>query len=145
MIDIYPKKCNICGGEVDFVKNYRIYGKRYGSGYSYICRDCGAYVGTHKDDLRKAMGVLSNAEMRKWKVTCHEIFDSFWRGRPRAQRKRQALYEWLAGKMDIPVEECHFGYFDLEKLKKAHKILLSVWGTPIQYDSFGNVINEVSI
>lgn len=143
MVDLYPKRCNICGGDVSFVRNSLIYGKRYGSGYAYLCERCGAYVGTHKDAPTKAMGILSNIEMRKWKVRCHEIFDSLWRGKSRAQRKREALYAWLAKKMNIPVEECHFGYFDLEQLKRAHRILLSVWGAPIQYDSFGNVINEV--
>lgn len=142
MIDLYPKKCNICGGDVGLVKNSTIYRKSYGSGYAYLCQNCGAYVGTHKNDRKKAMGILSNSEMRKWKVRCHEIFDSFWKGKARAQRKRQALYDWLAKKMEIPVEECHFGYFNLEQLKKVHKILLSVWGMPIQYDSFGNVIDK---
>lgn len=27
--------------------------------------------------------------------------------------------------MNIPVKECHFGYFDMEQLKQAYKILKS--------------------
>ena len=47
-ICLYPKTCNICGGEVIYTTNDKIYGKRYGSGYCYLCTNCGAYVGTHR-------------------------------------------------------------------------------------------------
>lgn len=33
------------------------------------------------------------------------------------------LYAKLAEEMGIPVEMCHFGYFDMEQLKRAYKIL----------------------
>lgn len=44
---------------------------------------------------------------------CHALFDALWRGKPKARRKRDALYEWLAGQMGLPLADCHFGYFDL--------------------------------
>lgn len=42
------EKCNLCGGEVEYVSNEVVYGKRYGSGFCYRCKSCGAYVGTHE-------------------------------------------------------------------------------------------------
>ena len=36
------------------------------------------------------------------------------------------MYHWLAKRLKIPVEECHFGYFDLEMLEKADVILEEV-------------------
>ena len=36
------------------------------------------------------------------------------------------MYHWLAKRLKIPVEECHFGYFDLEMLEKAYVILEEV-------------------
>lgn len=76
-MDLHPKICNICGGKVIYVTNDRIYGKKYGSGYCYLCQNCGAYVGTHKPRPKEALGLLANRFMRETKMKCHEIFDGF--------------------------------------------------------------------
>ena len=141
MVDLHPKICNLCEGEVVFTSNSNIYGRKYGSGFCYLCMKCGAYVGTHRPYPKEALGILASAEMRKWKMRCHDIFDSMWKNQKRASRKRRALYAWLAKKLDIPVSECHFGYFDLPTLRRAHKILLELWGNPLKYDNNGNIIN----
>ena len=60
MINFYPKKCNICNGDVIYISNSKIHGKEYGSGKCYYCTKCGAYVGTHKTNPRKALGILAN-------------------------------------------------------------------------------------
>lgn len=124
MIDAYPKTCNICGGRVEYISNARIYGRQYGSGYCYHCTKCGAYVGTHRPWPRKAMGILADAEMREWKMKCHGLFDPFWNGTGKGmQKRRQSLYRRLAEEMDTPLEECHFGYFNLQQLKQAYEIM----------------------
>lgn len=123
---IPPKKptvCNICGGEVEYIPNRKLYGKALGSGYCYHCTSCGAYVGTHKPRPKEAMGILSNARMRSGKSFCHAMFDKRWRSAPNKRKARTQQYEWLAEQMGIPVEECHFGYFDLEQLRQAYRIL----------------------
>jgi hypothetical protein len=76
-IDLCPTKCNICGGKVVYTSNAEIYGKEYGSGKCYLCQNCRAYVGTHKPRPKEALGVLADGRMRKGKMCCHEIFDSF--------------------------------------------------------------------
>ncbi len=137
MIDIHPKICNLCGGKVIFTSNANIYGREYGSGKCYLCTQCGAYVGTHKPWPREAMGVLADTPMRKGKKLCHELFDAHWRGKNKASKKRQDMYAWLAEQMDIPFAECHFGYFNIEQLRQAWKILKRVKDMPLLYDKHG--------
>lgn len=126
LIDLYPTKCNLCGGSVIYVPNSRIYGREYGSGKCYLCTKCGAYVGTHKPRPREALGILGNFEMRNMKMKCHELFDRKWKNEPTSRKKhiaRQKAYRRLAEKLNIPYSECHFGYFDMDTLNKAYEIL----------------------
>lgn len=126
MIDLNPKKCNLCGGKVIYTSNSRIYGSEYGSGKCYFCTNCGAYVGTHKPRPREALGILGNVEMRDMKMKCHELFDPKWKNEPTSRKRhiaRQKAYRQLAEKLNIPYNECHFGYFDMDMLNKAYGIL----------------------
>lgn len=141
MINLYPTKCNICGGKVVYTSNAAIYGRQYGSGYCYYCTNCGAYVGTHEPEPKKAYGILANAQMRTMKINCHAIFDNKWLGKPKARKKQKDLYRWLSVMMNIPLEECHFGYFDAEQLQKAYDILKQIENEELIYDNKGNIIN----
>lgn len=135
MVNLQPTKCNLCGGEVVFIENDKIYGRKYGSGYCYYCNGCGAYVGTNKNKPKEALGILANEEMRKWKRYCHSKFDVLWKGReefwalgktyPKIEPKmsRGKAYAWLSKVLDIPSEDCHFGYFTLNQLKRAYAIM----------------------
>lgn len=141
MIDLYPKKCNLCSGKVVFISNAVVYhGKEYGSGRCYLCQQCGAYTGTHKPRPREALGLLANDRMRKGKIMCHDIFDSKWRGKPKARKKRADLYKWLANELSIPVEECHFGWFDIDTLLKAYRILERIKDMPLVYNNKGEIV-----
>ena len=122
MINLYPTKCNLCGGEVIYTTNDKIYGKPYGSGYCYLCTKCGAYVGTHVHRTKQALGILANKDMRLMKMKCHELFDRLWSN----QKSRDKAYGWLADKMGIEKRYCHFGYFDLQQLEQAYEILENV-------------------
>ena len=124
MVDLHPTKCNLCGGNVVYTSNARIYGRTYGSGFCYLCEACGAYVGTHRPRPREALGLLADERMRYLKKACHALFDPLWQHKPQASQRRKAMYHWLAQQMGIPDEDCHFGYFDADKLRIAHKILL---------------------
>ena len=139
VIDLHPTTCNLCGGIVIFTSNAAIYGKEYGSGKCYLCRNCGAYTGTHKPRPSEALGLLADAPMRKGKIVCHDLFDAMWRGKPKAQKKRKDLYWWLSEKMGVPFEECHFGYFDIHQLRKAYKILVDISCAEMRYDNNGRI------
>ena len=142
-INLYPTKCNLCGGPVIYTSNAVIYhGKTYGSGKCYLCKNCGAYVGTHAPRPKEALGLLADSNMRKGKILCHEIFDSFWKGKNKAHKKREDLYKWLAEQMQIPIEECHFGWFSLEELRSAYSILVTIKDKSMQYDNNGRIYFE---
>lgn len=143
MIDLHPTKCNICGGEVIYTSNADIYGKEYGSGMCYLCTSCGAYVGTHKSRPREALGLLADKQMRTGKMMCHALFDAKWQGKPKSRKKRRDMYIWLSKRMHIPVEECHFGYFDLGQLRQAYRFLVEIEDEPLDYDSRGNIVNHL--
>ena len=124
MINTQPEVCNLCGGKVIYTSNARVYhGREYGSGYCYLCLACGAYVGTHKPHPKEALGLLADERMRKGKIMCHALYDAMWKGKKHEKRERDALYRWLAEEMAIPVEDCHFGYFNIEQLRQAYRIL----------------------
>lgn len=142
MIDLHPTTCNICGGPVVFTSNAAVYGKEYGSGKCYLCQSCGAYTGTHKPRPTEALGLLADEPMRKGKMACHDLFDAMWRGKPKAQKKRRDLYLWLAGKMRLPVEDCHFGHFDILQLREAYRILGGASREIMRYDNNGRIYFE---
>ena len=123
MIDLHPTVCNLCGGKVIYTSNKNIYGKKQGSGFCYLCTQCGAHVGPHVPHPKEAYGVLADSEMRLLKSKCHEMFDKRWIGHTQKRRRRE--YQWLADQMGIPLDECHFGYFTKEQLLKAYNILLN--------------------
>lgn len=118
-----PTVCNICGGEVEYIPNRKVYGQPMGSGWCYRCKGCGAYVGTHKPRPKEAMGLLADDRMRLGKQFCHQMFDKRWLGAPDKRKARTEAYRWLAGELGIPAEECHFGYFDLEELRRAYRVM----------------------
>lgn len=106
-MDLYPTKCNICGSEVVYTSNKRIYGKEYGSGKCYLCTKCGAYVGTHKPRQKEALGILANSEMREMKMKCHELFDQKWKNEQTSKKRhneRKKAYRELANKLNIQIE-----------------------------------------
>ena len=118
-----PTRCNLCGGEVVYISNAEIYGKEYGSGKAYLCKNCGAYVGTHKARPKEALGILANKEMRDLKREAHELFDARWLYAKDRRSARKECYKQLAKRMGIAVNECHFGWFDTKQLEQAIAIL----------------------
>ncbi len=137
MIDTQPTVCNLCGGEVIYCSNARIYGKEYGSGFCYLCQSCGAFVGTHKPRPREAMGLLADEPMRKGKKLCHQYFDHMWTKQKNLRRARGQAYRWLAGRMGVPIEDCHFGHFDIHQLRQAYRILRTNYNTLAYSEDIG--------
>jgi hypothetical protein len=123
MIDKYPipKNCPYCDGQVIFTSNAAIYGREYGGGRCYKCTCCDAYVGTHGQS-NIPLGRLANRELRELKKECHALFDPVWKKNKNINREH--AYGRLANKLDISINECHFGWFDKEMLLRAKTILL---------------------
>lgn len=114
-------KCPFCGGKVIFTSNKKIYGKEYGNGKCYLCTNCNAYVGTHPTGNNdKPLGGLADTPTRVLRHACHELFDIVWKSR---KITRKAAYKKLAELLDIPQNECHFGWMYGDMLIKSLNIM----------------------
>lgn len=111
-----PTNCRYCAGNVELINNSKIYGREFGEWpYAYRCDDCGAYVGLHPStDI--PLGTLATAQLRKDRNLSKDMFHKV---RERRGFTRSLAYEWLAGKMGIPVGQCHFGWFDQDECALA--------------------------
>lgn len=126
MIDkdiITGKKCPYCGAVPELADSAEIYGHSYGA--IFICRPCGAYVGCHTG-TNKPLGRLANKELRQWKNQAHKYFDPLWQAKMKTgfsrRRARLAGYQWLAEQMEIQLELCHIGMFDVDQCKEVVRI-----------------------
>lgn len=122
--------CPYCGKKVIYTSNGVLYnGREYGNKMCYFCTGCGASVGVHSINgkrsnrdkpSRRPLGILATRNMKYLKMKDHEMFDYYWRV---LNNSRSSMYIKLAKDMKIPVERCHFGWFNYEDLMKAKKIL----------------------
>lgn len=117
-----PTTCPYCGGGVAYASNAVIYGREYGNGRCYICVKCDAYVGVH-NRTNIPLGRLANRELRELKKECHALFDPVWKQNKNI--KREHAYGRLANLLNIPINECHFGWFDKGMLLRAKAILIN--------------------
>lgn len=111
------KQCRYCGNDVVLTSNSEIYGREYGNGKCYLCRNCRAFVGVHTGTIIP-LGTLANDELRKWRNKAHFYFDQLWKGETR-QDTRYNIYGWLAKKMNLSREKTHIGMFEVEQCKKV--------------------------
>jgi len=111
-----PTVCPHCGGDVECVNNEVIYGQSYGDWpYAYLCFDCRSYVGLHPF-TSIPLGTLATTAIRKARKECKPPFEALFKT---GKMDRTTAYIKLAEKMNIPVEECHFGWFDVDQCIRA--------------------------
>ena len=123
------KICPYCNKVPEFVDSSCVY-HGISFGMIYLCRDCSAWVGVHKD-TKKALGRLANNELREAKKKAHSYFDliaktglinKLWTQFIHGMPNRNKAYWWLSRKMDIKKDRCHIGMFDLDQCKKVVSI-----------------------
>lgn len=112
-------KCPYCGAEVILKSMSYIYKNRNDiKGNVWVCSrypECDSYVGCHKGtDL--PLGRPANLKLRNLKKEAHRQFDPIWKS---GLMTRKAAYKWLADRLNIPYEECHIGWFDIEMCNKV--------------------------
>ncbi|WP_425054758.1 zinc-finger-containing protein [Pseudomonas abyssi] len=118
-----PTCCPFCGSDVSLVGNEDIYGRRYGDWpFAYKCDDddddCDSYIGLHPDtDI--PLGTLANKPMREARKSSKSVF---MRLADHQGWTRKESYPWLAEQLGIEVEECHFGWFDVDRCNQAQRI-----------------------
>lgn len=116
-----PTICRYCGSPVVYTSNAEIYGREYGTGRCYLCRNCGAFVGVHPGtDI--PFGTLANEELREYRKEAHFWFDRIWK-RPTRITTRYKAYGWLALKMELPREKTHIGMFEKEQCIKVVELV----------------------
>jgi len=81
----------------------------------YLCKPCDAYCGVHKG-TDNALGRVANKELRYWKKQAHEYFDVIWK---EGHEDRSIVYARLAMHLNIQVEYCHIGMFDIDTCKEV--------------------------
>ena len=104
--------CPYCGEEAEYLSSKAFYGRDYGSNI-YLCRDCDAYVGTHKGSS-KALGTMATYELRELRKKAHAAFDPLWKI---MEMSRRQAYKWLQEVMGLSAEEAHIGLFNKAKCK----------------------------
>lgn len=64
---------------------------------------------------------LSISRKQKYRSKCHKLFDKLWQNK--SGMTRDQAYRWLAKKMGISLEQCHFATFSLNQLIQAQMIV----------------------
>ncbi|WP_074139080.1 zinc-finger-containing protein [Enterobacter kobei] len=114
-----PCSCRFCSGHVRVGTHEEVYGRDYGDWpYVYLCESCRAYVGMHPF-TSIPLGTLADQRTRDARKKCKPAFERLWKS---GRMTRSEAYEWLAGKLGIPVGECHFGWFTPEQCEEAERI-----------------------
>lgn len=114
--------CPYCGANAVLVHSRVVYGNGRDYGNVWVCSNyptCDAYVGVHRSTNRP-LGRLANRRLRNAKMTAHDAFDPIWKEKILS---RSAAYGWLAEQMEIPVEQCHIGMFDVGQCRKVVQVV----------------------
>ena len=92
----------------------------------YVCSGypaCGAYVGVH-EGTKKPKGTLADSELRNKKIRAHRAIDRIVKA---GCMSRDGVYVWLSGRLNLPYEETHIGYFSdylcEETIRECEKVM----------------------
>lgn len=110
-----PTTC-ACGRSVEIAHHLQVYGAEYSDWpWIYRCAHCDASVGMHPF-TSIPLGTLADKQLRALRKSCKQPFELLWSN---GRMDRKAAYGALARHLRIPVEECHFGWFDADTCKRA--------------------------
>lgn len=115
-----PTICRYCESPVVYTSNAEIYGREYGEGKCYLCRNCRAFVGVHPG-TDTPLGTLANEELRRYRKAAHYWFDQLWKG-PTRQMTRYKAYGWLAEQLGLPREKTHMAMFEKEQCEATIRL-----------------------
>ena len=113
-------KCPYCGAEVVLRDATFVYTSNKAKDYNkvWVCSNypkCDAYVGCHKGTTIP-MGRLANARLRTLKKEAHRQFDPLWKS---GLMSRKEAYRWLSNMLNIDLDECHIGMFDIKNCQRT--------------------------
>ena len=112
-----PTVHDACGSPVEIAHHTQVYGKEFNDWpWMYRCTACDAMVGMHPF-TSIPLGTLADKALRQTRMACKQPFELLWKDG--GQMTRSEAYAGLAAHLGLPVEECHFGWFDAETSKRA--------------------------
>lgn len=119
--------CPYCSNPSVFISSKKI----------YRCEPCDAQVGVHKHN-NQPLGSLANAELRAARKKAHSYFDPLWRYKVKrdsiaVSQARKSAYEWLASEMNMSVDDCHIGEFDVQQCSTVMRICKPYIGGVMQH------------
>lgn len=125
-------ECPYCGAKAKFVGGSAVYPHRADLYHLkfWLCKPCDAYVGCHaptymnKFDPTIPLGRLADSQLRKAKSAAHSTFDRIWK---EGYKTRTEAYAWLASVLNIKIDECHIGMFDVDMCNKVQAACADYW------------------
>lgn len=104
--------CPYCHRPALRVNGRRVYPHRpdLARRWFYQCEPCQAHVGCHRRAPHKPLGTLAKPALRRARSQAHAVFDPLWR---KGAMTRDEAYEWLSRQLELPVDDCHIGQFDM--------------------------------
>lgn len=67
------------------------------------------------------MSAEENHQRKRWRIAGHKVFDALWLS---GRMSRTQAYRWLAEKMRLRAEECHFHKFSVAQCQQAIDFVL---------------------
>jgi hypothetical protein len=105
-----------CGGAVEIAHHTQLYRREFSEWpWAYRCTTCDARVGMHPFTAIP-LGTLADEALRDLRKTCKQPFEMLWQSK---RMTRTEAYVALAAHLGVPVEECHFGWFDADRCLAA--------------------------
>ena len=116
-------RCPYCGAEVVLRDSSYIYKNKnkHKNEKMWVCSnfpECDAYVGCH-EGTTLPLGRPANLRLRILKAEAHRQFDPIWKS---GLMSRREAYKWLANMLNISLDECHMGMFDVKMCQKVIRL-----------------------
>lgn len=125
-------RCPLCSRPASLAAGTSVYPMRpeLQQAMYWICWGCDAWVpcipGTDTPH-----GTIANHATRMLRSAVHEALEPLWRAKMERDGcekhvARSAAYEWLAGLLSIPIEQCHVRFFDEATCRRVLEIIARI-------------------
>ena len=108
-------KCPYCNKEANYIDSKHYYSNGVSYGMMYLCWECDARVGTHKNS-GKPLGTMANHYLRELRKQAHSLFDPLWKEK---KMTRKEAYSYLKEKTGVK----HIAWARENECKKVISVL----------------------
>ena len=112
--------CPYCEAAAELVNRVEV-DPDHPHGKAWVCWPCEAWIECHLNSPTfKPVGRLAKRELHEAKAEAISAFNKLWKT---WGARRADAYHWLSSMLDIPIQDCDFGKFDLSRCYKAFEIV----------------------